>query len=201
VVREKVELRREQILDAAVRQVQQRGLAATRVTDVAGELGVSTALVFYHFDTKERLIAEAFAHAAEQDLERLAKALARATTPTERLRAVLRLYSPTGKAGGWLLWIDGWAMALRDTQLRAVLRRLDTRWRETLTTVIAEGTAAGDFRCPDPAAAAARVAAFLDGLAVQVVVRRNGLTRATMHEWLSAMAGSELGLDPGVLAT
>ena len=101
--RKRVELRREEILEAAVRQVQQRGLAATRVADVAAELGVSPALVFYHFDTKERLIAAAFEHAAQRDLQRLAAAAARGGTAAERLRAVLRLYAPTGTAAGWLL--------------------------------------------------------------------------------------------------
>jgi AcrR family transcriptional regulator len=196
VVRKKVEVRREQMLDAAVRQVQARGLAATRVVDVAAELDVSPALVFYHFDTKERLIAAAFAHAAERDLDRLARARDRAKTPVRRLRAVLRLYSPTGKASSWSLWIDGWAMALRDPQLRSVLRRLDARWKEAFAEVIAEGVDEGAFDCADPVAAAGRITAFLDGLAVQVVVRGSGLTRSTMQDWMYRMAAAEVGLSP-----
>ena len=39
--------------------------------DIARQLGVSRALVFYHFETKERLLSEAFRHAAQDDLHRL----------------------------------------------------------------------------------------------------------------------------------
>ena len=75
MARRKVEVRREEILAATVAEVQKSGLAHTRVADIATALGVSPALVFYHFDTKDRLLAEAFAYAAERDLVRLAAAV------------------------------------------------------------------------------------------------------------------------------
>ncbi len=59
--RRSVELRREEILDATLEQIDRLGLAATRVSDVAQSLDVSTALVFYHFGTKDDLLAGAFA--------------------------------------------------------------------------------------------------------------------------------------------
>ena len=58
---------------ATVTEVQKTGLSQTRVSDIAAALGVSSALVFYHFETKDRLLAEAFAYAAERDLVRLDK--------------------------------------------------------------------------------------------------------------------------------
>ena len=71
MARRNVEVRREEILAATVAEVQRGGLAQTRVADVASALGISPALVFYHFETKDRLLAEAFAYAAERDLVRL----------------------------------------------------------------------------------------------------------------------------------
>lgn len=47
---------------------------------MASVLGVSNALVLYHFSTKEKLVAAAFAYAAEADLAHLRKLLARRTT-------------------------------------------------------------------------------------------------------------------------
>ncbi|NEE39767.1 TetR family transcriptional regulator, partial [Streptomyces sp. SID7982] len=47
MVRKKVVLRREEILDATVEQIKQRGIATTRVTDVASALGVSSGLIYY----------------------------------------------------------------------------------------------------------------------------------------------------------
>ena len=107
-----MEVRREEILSTTVELLDKLGLAATRVADVAVALDVSPALVFYHFGTKDDLVAEAFAHAVEHDLHRLERA-ASGDDPVARLRRVLRLYGPTGRATGWRIWIDAWAVALR----------------------------------------------------------------------------------------
>src|SRR3954451_24020932 len=122
--RRSVEIRREEILSTTVELLDRLGLSATRVADVAVALDVSPALVFYHFGTKDDLVAEAFAHAVERDRRRLDKAAA-GDDPVERLRRVLRLYGPTGRATGWRLWIDAWALAQRDPNIQKVLRRLD----------------------------------------------------------------------------
>ena len=68
-----MQLRREEMLSATVRQIQQQGIPALRIADVAAELGVSPALVIYHFQTKENLVAEAFRHAAEHDLLKVSR--------------------------------------------------------------------------------------------------------------------------------
>jgi len=193
-VRKKVEVRREEILAAAVEQVRVRGLADLRVIDVARALGVSKALVHYHFDSKEKLLAETFSYAAQHDLDALAKAAGAGGSVQERLRAVLEVYAPSGDFSGWVLWIDGWAAALRDEQLRSVVRGLDRRWKEAIAGLIREGVAAGDFRCDDPDGATARITALLDGLAVQQVVR-GGLSARRSRHWVTEQVERELGLD------
>jgi AcrR family transcriptional regulator len=184
--------RREELLRAAIEQIEARGVAAVRIADVASALGVSNALVLYHFSTKERLVADAFAFAAEGDLAHLRKLLGRRTTALRRLRSAVRWYAPTGPAKGWRLWIEGWAAALRD-----VARDLDRRWKAALAEVIAEGVAAGEFRCPDPAGTALRLTALLDGLAVQLTSYDGAVSRARAQEWVEEALGRELGLGAG----
>jgi AcrR family transcriptional regulator len=199
VARRKVEVRREEILAATVTEIQKSGLAHTRVSDIAGALGVSPALIFYHFETKDRLLADAFAYAAERDLIRLAQAVGGPGTATQRLRAVLRLYSPVGSTPGWTLWVDAWAAALRSPGLRRVSKRLDLRWKEAVAEIIAAGVESGEFSCADPHAAAWRITALIDGLAIQVTVHRGLLTRGEMSDWVSGQAAHELGLPVGAL--
>ncbi|MDT0463415.1 TetR/AcrR family transcriptional regulator [Streptomyces gibsoniae] len=194
-VRLSVTERREELLRAAVSQIEERGVAAVRIADVASALGVSNALVLYHFSTKEKLVAEAFAYAAEDDLTHLRKLLGRRTTALRRLRAAVRWYAPTGQAKGWRLWIEGWAAALREPALREVARNLDREWKAAITEVVAEGVAAGEFRCPDPAAAAQRLTALLDGLAVQMTVYEGTVSRARTREWVDEALAGELGVE------
>ncbi|MEU0965693.1 TetR family transcriptional regulator C-terminal domain-containing protein [Streptomyces sp. NPDC005917] len=193
-VRLSVAERREELLRAAIEQIQARGVAAVRIADVASALGVSNALVLYHFSTKEKLVAAAFAYAAEDDLAHLSKLLGRRTSASRRLRAAVRWYAPTGQAKGWRLWIEGWAVALREPALREVTKELDQQWKAAITEVIAEGVAAGEFRCPDPTAAALRLTALLDGLAVQLTSYPGALARSRAQEWVDEALAREVGL-------
>ncbi len=195
--RRSVEVRREEILSTTVELLDRLGLAATRVADVALALDVSPALVFYHFGTKDDLVAEAFAHAVERDLHRLELAAA-GDDPGARLRRVLRLYGPTGRATGWRIWIDAWAVALRDPHIRKVLKRLDHQWQDILRGVVDDGVAAGVFTCVDPAATVARLSALVDGLSVAAVVHRS-VTRDQLRGWVAAQLAVELGVDVATL--
>lgn len=196
--RRSVDVRREEILTATLEQVDRLGLAATRVTDVAQALGVSSALVFYHFGTKDALLAEAFAHAVQRDLDRLDAAVARGKDPVDRLRRVLRMYGPTGDAAGWRLWIDAWARAQREPNIRRVLRRLDDRWDQVLREVVEQGVADGVFACQDPASTVARTSAMLDGLSVANLVYRD-VSRTDLRRWVGEGLAAELGLEPRAL--
>ena len=191
--------RRAEILDAAVEQIVARGLAAVRVEDVAAACGVSRALVFYHFDTKETLVATAFECAARRDLEDLERAVARARTARGALAAVLRQYGPTSGSASWRLWIDAWAAALHEPQIRAVSRGMDRRWKQVMAGVIADGVAAGEFACPDPQGAAWRITALADGLTVQAQANRYGPGRAARAGWIREAAAREVGVAADAL--
>jgi AcrR family transcriptional regulator len=195
--RRSVEVRREEILSTTVELLDKLGLASTRVADVAVALDVSPALVFYHFGTKDDLVAEAFAHAVEHDLHRLEKA-ASGADPVARLRRVLRLYGPTGRATGWRMWIDAWAVAQRDPHLRKVLKRLDQQWQDILRGVVDDGVATGVFTCPDPEATVARLSALVDGLSVAAEVHRT-VTREQLRSWVAAQLAVELGVEVATL--
>ncbi len=198
-VRLSVAERRGDLLRAAIEQIEARGVAAVRIADVASALGVSNALVLYHFSTKEKLVAAAFRHAAEADLAHLRRLLGRRTSALRRLRSAVRWYAPTGQAKGWPLWIEGWAAALREPALREVTQDLDRQWKAALAEVIAEGVAAGEFHCPDPQGTALRLTAFLDGLAVQLTSYAGALPRSRAQEWAEETLARELGLESAAL--
>jgi AcrR family transcriptional regulator len=194
VPRQAPDLRREQILDAVVAQVVERGLNAIRAADVASALGISPGLIFYYFPSKEQWLAEAFSYRAQKDLAELDRILERPSSAVDRLQAALALYAPTGEAQGWRLWIDGWAAALREPEMRRVFRELDLAWQQRLTAVISSGISTGEMSSADPADSARRIAAFLDGLAVQVVVREDSLSRDTLRSWVREFVAHELSL-------
>ncbi|GAA0036829.1 TetR/AcrR family transcriptional regulator [Brevibacterium metallidurans] len=220
--RKSASARREEILAATIDEIETTGLRALRVADVAARLGLSPSLVIYHFQTKEALVAAAFAHAGENDLA-LAREIAGADEPaTERLTRLLTWYLPSGSTRSWTIWMDAWSSALFDEQIRSTLTVLDEEWHAVFAGVIRDGVQAGEFAVdggpdavgddsdngdpvdtnPDEAipgdavaVAATRILAFLDGLSVRLLVRGGEVERATMIGWVTDFADSLLGRD------
>jgi len=193
-------MRLEDLLRTAVEVIVERGFANTRTADVAKAAGVSQALVFYHFSTKDALMSQAFEYAAEQDLARLQAVMDSRDLPLDKLRKLLKLLAPQGRSRSWLMWIDGWSEALRVPELEHVSRRMDLRWKEALTEVIEAGVKEGAFECDDPWGAAWRINSVIDGLSVQLMVHEKAISRRQALEWMRLTAARELGLDPAQLA-
>jgi AcrR family transcriptional regulator len=194
VKRARVVQRRNEILEATCQVVIDRGFAATRVSDVASRLGVSTGLIHYHFDSKELLLAEALRYAAEQDIARLELELEQAPTALAKLDAMFAFDMPEAGEPSWTLWIDGWGEAIRNPKMRRISEDLDLAWKDRLRAIILEGVANGEFVCPDAEGTAWRLSSLLDGLGVQFTVH-NGVTRTQLLRHMRAAAALELGLD------
>jgi len=196
--------RRAEILETTCQVVIERGFAATRVSDVANRLGVSTGLIHYHFESKDQLLAEAFQHAAAADLSRLSVEVDREGPAIERLDRIFTLDLPAHADGtperGWVLWIDGWGEAIRNADLKRISQQLDVRWKGGVEEVIRQGVKFGEFTCADPSATAWRLAALLDGLGVQLTVHEQIVSRDQLVDWVRAAACLELGLPPGAFS-
>src|SRR4051812_35923798 len=78
--------RRIQILEAAVDVIGARGLADTRISDIAERTGTSSALIVYYFGSKDRLLAEALTFSEERFYATTANELRDLPTATEQLR-------------------------------------------------------------------------------------------------------------------
>ncbi|MDR7273615.1 TetR/AcrR family transcriptional regulator [Catenuloplanes atrovinosus] len=200
MTRRLAEVRLDALLRTACDVIAERGLANTRTADVARAAGVSQALVFYHFATKERLLAQAFAYATEQDLQKLDAVLRSGTAPLDRLRRLVRLYAPGSRPKTWTMWIDGWSESPRAPELEKISRRRVLRWREALREVITDGVRDGSFTCEDAQGAAWRIASLIDGLAVQSSAHPRIVPRAAIGGWVNEAVARELTLKPEQLA-
>ncbi|RAE88555.1 TetR family transcriptional regulator, partial [Burkholderia multivorans] len=143
--RKRASVRREEILAATVDEIEATGLRALRVADVAGRLGLSASLVIYHFQTKEALVAAAFAHAGESDLNRAREIVDTDAPATARLSDLLAWYLPSGSTRAWTIWMDAWSSALFDAEIQSTLTVLDREWQDVFARVIADGVATGEF--------------------------------------------------------
>jgi AcrR family transcriptional regulator len=148
--------------------IAERGVAATRIADVAERAGVSPPAVLYWFDSKEKLLAEALVADDDRFYAELGGRLDGAASPTARLVALIEASAET--ADEFALWMELWTWALRDADLRRARERFDTRWRGEIEAIVRDGVASGDFGAVDPAQTALAIAALIDGLTVQAAL-------------------------------
>ncbi len=194
--RQTVEERRAEILEATCDVVIERGFAGTRVADVANKLNVSTGLIHYHFESKEQLLAEAFAYAARKEMESLEEDLASVPNVVAKFDRVLQNYIPDHDEVDWLMWIDSWGEALRNPQMRTISQELDIQSTDLIERVIDEGIAAGEFTCGDPHGTALCIAGLVDGLSVQLTIHDKVISRKELLAHARRIAAAELGISP-----
>ena len=170
-------LRRPQLLEAAAGVIAERGIAQTRIADVAERAGTSPPAVLYWFDSKDELLAEALTVDEERYYQRLTERLEALASPRDRLRLLLE---SSAEEYDSTLWMELWTRALRDASTRRTRRRLDQRWRGQIADLIRQGQRAGEFGAADPEEVALVLAALIDGLAVQVTLRDPDVSKDQM---------------------
>lgn len=193
--------RRQEILGAAARVITERGLAETRVSDIAEQAGVSPGLILYYFDSKDRLLAEALTFANDQFYLRTSREIRRIPSAKEQLRRMIELSVPGllpeyGRLDEWALWIEVWVRALRDADMAKDREVLDERWRAQIADIVRAGQASGEFTAAEDAdELALRVACLIDGLAIQVVLNDSKLTPKRMLRTCMEVSARELGFE------
>src|SRR5215213_4682240 len=150
---------REAILDAAERQFERQGYAASTISAIAGEADVAVGSIYFHFKGKEEVYLGLVERVLDDNERAVDEALASGGTATERVLAV---------GDGYLRFHLEHPLAFRLIGLRDVARSDEPRVREARERIaarldamvarvadpIAEGVASGELRDLDPHAAA-----------------------------------------------
>jgi len=160
---------RKQILEASLRLFSEKGFARTTVRDIARDVGITDAAIYYHFSSKqellEALVEEKGFIGHLQNLEQVAPTVPlqeclatmarRAVEVMDANRDFLRLMVLEGLAG--------------DQVMRGQYRRLLDRWENALSSVLKRFQARGELAGVDTAQLSRQIiflilGAFLDSL-------------------------------------
>ena len=141
----RVAQRRLRILGAAAQCFAKSGFARTRIDDVAQSAGVSRALVYNHFGSKEELARQVCDHLLEDWSSAVDRALEDATSARDALAAWLRVnLSEERRPLLTALVAPDAAPVLADWDAAAA--RAMEEWRAKLEALLSRGIAAGEFR-------------------------------------------------------
>jgi AcrR family transcriptional regulator len=189
-------IRKPQILAAAAEVIAERGLASTRIADVAERAGTSPPAVLYWFGSKDELLTDALTIDDDRFYGAITEQLAALESPGQRLRLLIEACAVEYDLA---LWMELWGRALRDRGAAAARQRLDERWRGQIAEVIRDGQGVGEFGDVDADDMAAVLASLLDGLAVQVTLTDPAIPASRMRDL--TVRGAELLLGCELPAT
>jgi AcrR family transcriptional regulator len=139
------EERRSAILDSALAVFSERGYHSASIDDIATEAGVSKALIYEHFASKQELHGDLIARNARELTERVAGALSgvEVESTSERLATGLEAYLAFVEERR-----DAWRMLFRDAadpESSAVLDRMVEQVTAEVTTLISEDPGAREL--------------------------------------------------------
>jgi AcrR family transcriptional regulator len=189
--------RREQMLQAALDVIVERGYPDTRITDVAERAGASPALVIYYFKTRDQLLTEAMRYAEDAWYEGGMRRISAIKTSAGRLEEVVAMTclpeEDTEPNDSWLLWLDLWAQSARNPGVNAVWQKFEERWRETIKSLVLTGQDDGEFAAVDADDFARLLSALLDGFAVQIALDDSQTAPRRAFELTMRFAADRLG--------
>jgi len=174
VLPEYLELRRQQILDAAAACFARRGFHQTTMQDICGEAELSPGAVYRYFRSKEEIIEAMGQHRQRENAERLEQAMAKGKT-AEVFDELLRVFFVDRVEEEFsaycALTIEFMSEAPRSPRIRESLRQTNKAVRDGLLEVVRQSQERGDIDATlDPEAVARVMVALYHGFITQRLI-------------------------------
>ncbi|SFK80093.1 transcriptional regulator, TetR family [Halogranum rubrum] len=153
------------IMRATYRALCNHGFAEMTMQDIADEADKSTAVLHYHYDTKENLLVEFLAYMLTRLDEQIAEM--EGASATERLQCLFRRLSPdegdADREQFYRALLELRAQAPYREAYREQLRANKASIQQMVADIVRNGIETGEFRPVDPEQTARLVLAALDG--------------------------------------
>lgn len=164
--RQPPDVRRQQILDAALRCLAKGGVGAFTVSAICAEAGISHGLINHYFTSKEALLVAAYAKVTDRLASFTRSILARGHHgPEDKLRAIVDAsFSPTiFHESNLAIWLALWGQVRTHSGLRAAHKELYDGYRDAIARQV-EGVAKARGVKVDAKHLALSLTALIDGL-------------------------------------
>ncbi len=163
------EIRKNQILEAALATIAGKGAASVTMDEIAQAAGLSKGGLIHYYKSKSDLFQATFKELFERIFELSRENMARQSDPMEKILAFEFLFdldNPYTRQGYPLLF-DAMALAARESEYQALFDAWVDRWIELLSEAILRGIAGGTFAPMDPDPVARTISAIYHGIAVR----------------------------------
>lgn len=151
-----------EILETAARLFSSKGIAATRITDIASEIGIAAPTIYYHFDNLDTIVETLLRYVVEESAAFASHEAGRPGRCADRLRSLIEQHVDRLTSGPYDVWFV-MQFTESDAHRFPTIARRSRQWRQAVLRLIEEGIAAGEFRDVDARLAAAMVTGMIYG--------------------------------------
>lgn len=155
-----------QILTAAMTVFAQKGFAKASMNDIVRASGLSKGGVYWHFKSKDALVTAIFDQFFEEQLALLEAVIVGEGTAVAKLQQLAAFTSAgmTEIAAQFPSPLEFYALAAREESLKNHLQDHFQSYRTKIGKLVAQGTAAGEFRSQNEDDVANTIIALFEGV-------------------------------------
>ena len=158
--------RRQAIVEAAITVFARHGFDAATTDDIARAAGLSKGGLYWHFKSKDDILAAILTELFDQELGVLQQVLAAEGAVAPRLRQLVAHGVAAVQQLQMLLpvMLEFYALAARRADVRQFLQRYYQRYHKLLTQLFEQGFTRSEFHCGTAEVAAITLIAQLEGM-------------------------------------
>ncbi len=164
--------KREKILETAITVFAKRGIANTKMTDIAEAAQIGKGTIYEYFHNKDQIFIDAFFHVMEKTENIIKKRISLNADPIEKLRSLFdawkEVFSSDFKDYMEIV-LDFWAEGIRNKDETATfsLKKIYDDNRKFTKDILDEGVAKGKFKPMNTHIVASIILGTMDGEMVQ----------------------------------
>lgn len=188
------EVRRGQLIDAAITSIAQNGIAGTTMSTVTEIAGLSLGIVNFHFESKQNLFEQTLVFLAQEHHDHWHKAYSdKRRSAAEKLLAIVdahfhpKICSPKKLA----VWFAFFGEGGRRMTYRNLIDRIDDERYDVSMRLCAQIADEGGYTQPGPAQVARMLEGLYDGLWLNILMYPEVLdrkdARAQVHAYLATV--------------
>lgn len=182
------EIRKEEIIQAFLKVISEKGLASASIREIANTVGCNHGILRHYFGSKEGLIKSTVDFLTDKYMSAFHEGISKYDSCIAQIEYLFQAYS-FERFGIELTraWIEIFVFSKTNPNISKVLHEFYRKIKDGFANIITSGIESGEFRSIDPDVAANMILGWFEGTLFLIVVDRDNTPYELMYRQFSEM--------------